>query len=159
VAVALHPSRDVAADIGDPLVQAWQVAWDGHALTHQPLDLFQANVYWPLADSLAFSDALLGYAPAGLLGEGAVAAVTRYNLLFLFSYALAFVGAYLLARELGAGRVGAAVAGAAFAYAPWRLAQLRHLHVLASGGIPLSLFFLLRVIDGPGRAWCWSGGS
>jgi hypothetical protein len=142
--VALHPSRDVAADIGDPLVQAWQVAWGGHALTHQPLDLFQANVYWPLADSLAFSDALLGYAPAGVIGEGPAAAVMRYNLLFLFSYALSFVGAYLLARELGAGRLGAAAAGAAFAYAPWRVAQLGHLHVLASGGIPLSLFFLLR---------------
>ena len=142
--VTLHLSRDVASDLGDPLVQAWQVAWAGHALTHQPGDLFQANVYWPLENSLAFSDALLGYAPAGLIGDGPVAAVTRYNLLFLFSYALALVGAYLLARELGAGRAGAAVAGAAFAYAPWRLAQLGHLHVLASGGIPLSLFLLLR---------------
>jgi hypothetical protein len=142
--VTLHPSRDVAADLGDPLVQAWQVAWVGHALTGQPLDLFQANAYWPLENSLAFSDALLGYAAAGLIGNGPVAAITRYNVLFLFSYALAFVGAYLLARELGVGRVGAAVAGAAFAYAPWRVAQLGHLHVLASGGIPLSLFFLLR---------------
>jgi hypothetical protein len=142
--VTLHLSRDVASDLGDPLDQAWQVAWIGHALKHQPLDLFQANIYWPLENTLAFTNALLGYAPAGLIGEGPVAAVTRYNLLFLFSYALAFVGAYLLARELGAGRAGGAVAGAAFAYAPWRLAQLGHLHVLASGGIPLSLFLLLR---------------
>lgn len=142
--VTLHLSRDVASDLGDPLVEAWQVAWAGHALTHQPGDLFQANVYWPLENTLAFSDALLGYAPAGLIGEGPAAAVTRYNLLFLFSYALPFVGAHLLARELGVGRAGAAAAGAAFAYAPWRVAQLGHLHVLASGGIPLSLFFLLR---------------
>ena len=55
--------RDIAKDIGDPLVQAWQVAWDGHALAHQPLSLFQANTFWPLPDSLAFSDALVGYAP------------------------------------------------------------------------------------------------
>ena len=142
--VALHLGRDVPADLGDPLVEAWQVAWGGYALTEQPLDFFQANVYWPLENSLAFSDALVGYAPAGLIGDGPVAAITRYNLLFLFSYALAFMGAYLLARELGAGPVGAAAAGAAFAYAPWRVAQLGHLHVLASGGIPLSLFVLLR---------------
>jgi hypothetical protein len=140
----LHIGRDVARDLGDPLPQAWQVAWDGHALLHQPLDFFQANVFWPLRNSLAFSDALVGYAPAGVIGSGPHAAIVRYDVLFLFAYALAFLGAYLLARELGAGRVGAFVAGAAFAYAPWRLEQDGHLHVLSSGGIPLSLFLLVR---------------
>ena len=32
----LHMGRDIAQDLGDPLVQAWQIAWDGHALAHQP---------------------------------------------------------------------------------------------------------------------------
>lgn len=131
-------------DLGDPIVQAWQVAWGGHALATQPFDFFQANQFWPLRDTLAFSDALIGYAPAGLIGDGVVAATTRYNLLFLFAYALAFVGAYLLARELRLRPAAAAVAGAAFAYAPWRLEQDGHLHVLSSGGIPLTLFLLLR---------------
>jgi hypothetical protein len=140
----LHIGRDVPRDLGDPLPQAWQVAWDGHALAHQPLHFFQANVFWPLKNSLAFSDALVGYAPAGLIGSGPHAAVVRYDLLFLFAYALAFFGAYLLSRELGAGRAGGFVAGAAFAYAPWRLEQDGHLHVISSGGIPLALFLLLR---------------
>jgi hypothetical protein len=140
----LHMSRDVPRDVGDPLVQAWQIAWGGHALLHQPLDYFQANTFWPLKNSLAFSEALAGYAPAGTIGSGVTSAVLRYNLLFLFAYALCFFGAWLLARELGAGRSGAAVAGAAYAYAPWRLEQDGHLHVLSSGGIPLSLFLLLR---------------
>jgi hypothetical protein len=140
----LHIGRDVPRDLGDPLPQAWQVAWDGHALLHQPLDFFQANVFWPLKNSLAFSDALVGYAPAGLIGSGPHAAIVRYDLLFLFAYALALLGAYLLARELGAGRIGAFVAGAAFAYAPWRVEQDGHLHVVSSGGIPLALFLLVR---------------
>ena len=140
----IHIGSDVPRDLGDPLPQAWQVAWDGHALLHQPLDWFQANVFWPLRNSLAFSDALVGYAPAGAIGSGTHAAIVRYDWLFLFSYALAFLGAYMLARELGAGRGGAFVAGAAFAYAPWRLEQDGHLHVLSSGGIPLSLALLVR---------------
>jgi hypothetical protein len=140
----LHLGRDVPRDIGDPLVQAWEVAWGGHALAHQPLDYFQANTFWPLHNSLAFSDALAGYAPAGLVGRGPHAAIARYDLLFLFAYALAFLGAYLLARELGAAPWAAGVAGAAFAYAPWRLEQDGHLHVLSSGGIPLAVFLLLR---------------
>jgi hypothetical protein len=140
----LHVGSDVPRDLGDPLAQAWQVAWDGHALAHQPLDWFQANIFWPLRDSLAFSDALVGYAPAGAVGSGPHAAIVRYDLLFLFAYALAFLGAWLLARELGAGRGGALVAGAAFAYAPWRLEQDGHLHVLSSGAIPLALALLVR---------------
>jgi hypothetical protein len=140
----LHLGHDIPKDVGDPLVQTWEVAWDGHALLHHPLSWFQANTFWPLPDTLAFSDALVGYAPAGLIGSGVHAAVVRYDLLFLFAYALCFVGAWLLARELGAGRAGAAVAGAAFAYAPWRLEQDGHLHVISSGGIPLTAFLLLR---------------
>ena len=135
----LNLGEDIPKDLGDPLVQAWQVAWGGHALANQPLEFFQSNQFWPLDDTLAFSDALLGYAPAGLIGSGPEAAVVRYDLLFLFAYALAFVGAYLLARELGAGPAGAAVAGAAFAFAPFRLEQDGHMHVISSGGIPLAL--------------------
>jgi hypothetical protein len=137
--LVLHLGTDVPKDLGDPLVQAWQVAWDGHALAHQPLHFFEANQFWPLHDTLAFSDALLGYAPAGLIGSGPEASVARYDVLFLLAYALAFAGAYLLARELGLGRAGAAVAGAAFAFAPFRLEQDGHMHIISSGGIPLAL--------------------
>ena len=140
-----HLGNGIGHDLGDPLFQTWQVAWIGHALLHQPLHFFQANILWPNADTLAFSDALVGYAPAGLAAQqGTHAALVVYGLLFLLAYALAFLGAYLLARELGLGWAGGLVAGAAFAYAPWRLAHTGHLNVLSSGGIPLALFLLLR---------------
>ncbi|MFL5827250.1 MAG: hypothetical protein ACJ76V_12065, partial [Thermoleophilaceae bacterium] len=92
--IPIHLGSDVPRDLGDPLTQAWQVAWGGHALLHQPLDYFQANDFWPLKDPLAFSDALVGYSPAGMIGSGPHAAVVRYDVLFLFAYALAFFGAY-----------------------------------------------------------------
>ncbi|MFT4048687.1 MAG: hypothetical protein QM648_02475 [Solirubrobacterales bacterium] len=140
----LHLASVFPRDLGDPIVQSWQVAWGGHALLHQPFEFFQSNQFWPLKDTLAFSDALIGYAPAGMIGRGVEAATVRYNLLFLFAYALAFAGAYLLAREFRLRPAAAAVAGAAYAYAPWRLEQDGHLHVLSSGGIPLTLFLLAR---------------
>ncbi|MDX6615838.1 MAG: hypothetical protein QOD60_929 [Solirubrobacterales bacterium] len=142
--LVLHLKTDIPKDTGDPLVQSWEVAWDGHALLHQPLHFFQSNQFWPLHDTLAFSDALLGYAPAGIFGSGPVDAVLRYNLLFLFAYALAFAGAYLLARELGLGPAASTVAGAAFAFAPLRLEHDGHMHVISSGGIPLALALGLR---------------
>jgi hypothetical protein len=65
-------------------------------------------------------------------------------MLFIFAFALAFVGAYALVRQLGASRVGAAVAGMAYTYAPWRWGQSGHLHVISSGGIVLALAMLAR---------------
>ncbi|HSX22767.1 MAG TPA: hypothetical protein VLE97_08360, partial [Gaiellaceae bacterium] len=130
---------------GDPLYLTWQVAWLGHALLHDPLHILQTNLYFPLKNNLVFTDVLFGYAPAGLLAtSGPHAALVVHNLIVIFTFALAFLGAYLLARELGAGNWGGMTAGAAFAYAPWKLAQAGHLQILSSGGIPLSLYFLLR---------------
>jgi len=135
----------VPEDLGDPLLQAWQLAWGQHALLTAPLAPFDANTFWPLENSLAFSDSLLGYAPLGLLfAEGTGGALLRYNTIFLLTYALAFTGAYALARQLGAGRTAGAVAGLAFAYAPWHFAQEGHLQILSSGGIPLALALLAR---------------
>jgi hypothetical protein len=142
--LVLHIGTHVPRDLGDPLPQSWQIAWDGYALAHQPLHFFQSNQFWPLPDTLAFSDALIGYAPVGLIGSGPEAAIAHYDLMFLFAYALAFAGAYLLARELGLGVAGATIAGAAFAFAPFRLEQDGHMQVISSGGIPLALALGLR---------------
>jgi hypothetical protein len=142
--LVLHMSTRIAPDLGDPVRTAWEIAWDGHALLSNPLDVFNSNAFYPHPLSLAFSDSLLGYGPAAFFGSGTVAALVRYNLLFLLAWSLCFVGAWLLARELGTGKVGAAVAGAAFAYAPYRVTEAGHLHVISGGGMPLSLFLLLR---------------
>ncbi len=159
--LVLHPASTVAGDLGDPLYQAWQLAWGGHGLLHQPLHLFDANIGYPLDNTLAFSDSLLGYAASGLVGDGVAAAVLRYNLVYLFALALAFFGAYVLARQLGVGRWPALVAGLAFAYAPWRYAHDGHLNILSSGGIPLALACLARghaVGGGPVRPrWALAG--
>lgn len=142
--LVLHMPSRIAPDLGDPVRTAWQVAYVGHAMLHDPLHLFNSNAFYPHPLSLAFSDSLLGYGPAGFFGSGTVAALVRYNLLFLFAWSLCFLGGYLLARELGLRKLGAGAAAAAFAYAPYRVTEAGHLHVISSGGIALALFLLLR---------------
>ena len=142
--LVLHMPSRIAPDLGDPVRTAWQIAWVGHAMLHDPLHIFDSNAFYPRPLSLAFSDSLLGYGPAAFFGSGTVAALVRYNLLFLFAWSLCFVGAYLLARELGLGRLGGAAAGVAFAYAPYRVTEAGHLHVISSGGLALGVFLLLR---------------
>ena len=155
--LVLHMPSRIAPDLGDPVRTAWQIAWVGHAMLDDPLHIFDANAFYPHPLSLAFSDSLLGYGPAGFFGSGTVAALVRYNLLFLFAWSLCFLGAYLLARELGLGRLGGAAAAAAFAYAPYRVTEAGHLHVISSGGIPLALFLLLRGYRRDSRALVLAG--
>ncbi|MBM7494511.1 hypothetical protein JOD64_005733 [Micromonospora luteifusca] len=143
-----HPASTIPGDLGDPTLQAWQVAWSGHALLSNPLDLWHSNTFYPEKYTYAYSDTLLGYAPIGMLGSGVEAAVIRYNVLYVLLHALAAFGAYALARQLGANRWGGAVAGIAWAFAPWRLAHSGHLNILSSAGIALSLAMLAR-----GHGW------
>ncbi|MET8122649.1 hypothetical protein [Micromonospora sp. NPDC005189] len=143
-----YPRYTLPQDYWDPSLQAWQMAWSGHILLTEPARLWQSNTFFPELWSFAFSDTLLGYAPAGMLGSGPEDAVLRYNIMFVLAHALATLGAYALARQLGAGRIGAAVAGVSYTYAPWLLSQAGHLHVLSNGGIPLALAMLAR-----GHGW------
>ncbi len=141
--LATQLGTHVPQDAADPLAEAWEVAWSGHALLTDPLHLYAGNTFWPEGPSLAFSDSHLGYLPASLIGSSPRAVIVRYDLLFLFAYGLAFAGAALLARELGARPAAAAVAGAAYAWAPWRILHNGHLNILSVGGVPLSLFLLV----------------
>jgi hypothetical protein len=142
--LVLHMGSRIAPDLGDPVRTAWEISWVGHAMLHDPLHLFDSNAFYPHPLSLAFSDSLLGYGPAAFFGSGTIAALVRYNLLFLWVWSLCFAAAYLLARELGLGRLGGAAAGLAFAYAPYRVTEAGHLHVISSGGFVLAMFMLLR---------------
>src|SRR5271156_2959487 len=142
--LVLHMSSRISPDLGDPVRTAWEIAWVGHAMLHDPLHIFASNAFYPHPLSLAFSDSLLGYGPAAFFGSGTVAALVRYNLLFLWIWSLCFVGAYLLARELGLRWIGATVTAAAFAYADYRVTEAGHLHVISSGGLALGMFLLLR---------------
>lgn len=143
-----YPRYTLPQDYWDPSLQAWQMAWTGHALLTDPGRLLHSNAFFPERWSFVFSDTLLGYAPAGMIGSGPEAALLRYNIMFVLAHALATFGAYALARQLGAGRIGAAVAGVTYTYAPWLLAQAGHLHVVSNGGIPLALAMLAR-----GHGW------
>jgi hypothetical protein len=147
------PAHTIIGDGGDSTAQAWAVSWNGHALLHGLHDLWATNAFYPDRYGLALTDSLAGYAPAGLIGSGVVAAVLRYNILFVLAFALAFLGGYALLRQLGADRVAGALAGAALAYAPWRYGHVGHLNILSTGGITLALAMLAR-----GHGWSMTRG-
>ena len=38
----------------------WTLAWDTHAVIHQPFAIFDSNIYYPERRTLAYSENLLG---------------------------------------------------------------------------------------------------
>ncbi|HEY1179054.1 MAG TPA: hypothetical protein VGF17_23110 [Phytomonospora sp.] len=142
------PTHTVPHDAGDPLVSAYLIGWGGHALFTDPLNLFNLNAFYGETVSYAFGDTLLGFAPAGIIGEGQAAALLRYNILYVLSVALVVFGAYVLLRQLGSRVPGAVFGAVAIAFAPWRMAQAGHLQVIAVGGILLALAMLAK-----GHGW------
>lgn len=149
---ATHPlwlnlASAVPSDIGDPLLNTWILAWDAHALTRSPLDLFQANIFYPLPNTLAFSEHLLGVSvtvlPLLLLTGEPVAA---YNLAFIFSFALGAWGTYLLVRRYTRSGAAAFLAGMAFAHAPYRLTAFSHLQLLTFQWLPFALLCLEKTL-------------
>ena len=130
----------------------WTLAWDTHAFTTRPLAIFDANIFYPYADTLAYSE--------NLIGSGLVAApvlwmtgnpVLALNLVTLLSIVLCGVGAFVLARRVGAGYPAAIVAGVVFAFAPSRFFRISQLHLTAVQWIPFTLASLHAYFD-TGRA-------
>ncbi|MCB0154085.1 MAG: hypothetical protein KDF65_04745, partial [Anaerolineae bacterium] len=80
-------NRAVPNDIGDPLLNTWILAWDSHALLTDPLNLFNANIFQPLPNPLAYSEHLLSTAllilPLQLVTAEPVVA---YNLSLLLTF-------------------------------------------------------------------------
>jgi hypothetical protein len=142
-------SATVPWDPTDPRYFTWQLAWVSHALWSDPFGIWTTNAFLQSPDNLAYTDAVLGYGPFGLLlsmitGGGQAGAVIQLNLATIGSHALAFAGAYALARALGARVPGALLAGVAFGFAPWRLQQITHVNVISTGAAALAFALLFR---------------
>jgi hypothetical protein len=131
-------------DRPDGRLNAWILAWDAHALLRAPARLFQAPIFHPLPDALAFSENLLLpailAAPATLLGGP----VLGYNLVLLLSTVVSGLGAQLLVRRASGDRLAAFVAGAFFAVGSHRWIRMAHLHAEVTLFLPFALLALDR---------------
>ncbi|HJQ37236.1 MAG TPA: hypothetical protein VKB93_08860 [Thermoanaerobaculia bacterium] len=128
------------ADLGDPLFCTWIIDWGCYALTHAPLQLYDAPMYYPGRLSLAYSENLVGLSllvwPFHLAGASPI---TVYNIAMLLGFALSGYGAFVLARLITKSTAGAIVAGVLFAFVPFKFDHLSHLQLIWSGWLPLLL--------------------
>ncbi len=152
--LALHPATVTTEPFGDPLLNAWILAWDAD----RALDAFRG--YWtglffyPYADTVAYSEHLLGIAVFTAPVQWATGnPVLSLNLAVIGAGTLAGFGTWLLARDVCGRDDVAFVAGLALACAPIRVPHVTHLQVLMSGWIPVSLWALGRYLHTRERKW------
>ncbi len=127
------------SDLGDPILNAWILDWDLHALSHNPLRLFDAPIYVPAIYPLAYSENLLGIAL--LMAPLRVAGVTPialHNIAMLLGLALSGYGTSVLVRTIGRSRFSSIVAGILFAFCPFMFEHLAHVQIFWSGWLPLT---------------------
>jgi hypothetical protein len=146
--VWVHPATRVLWMGDDTNLFAWTLSWDTYAFTHHPFSLFDANIYPPERYTLAYSENLIGSAfvaaPVLWLTGNPVLAINVVSLLSCF---LCGVGAYVLARRVGVGPLGAAVTGIVFAFAPPRLLRFGQLHLTTVQWLPFGLACLHAYLD------------
>ncbi|MFN7978476.1 MAG: hypothetical protein U0P30_10085 [Vicinamibacterales bacterium] len=149
---SLHPASRVVTDNPDTHLFLWTVGWNTHALLAQPLHIFDANIFAPMPNTLAYSENAIGSLPFAapvIWATGDL--VLALNVVLLSACALCGVGAYVLGRRLGMAAPAAFVCGVVFAFAPTRFYRMSQLHQNTVQWIPFTLAFLHTYLEG-GRA-------
>ncbi|HXV59443.1 MAG TPA: 6-pyruvoyl-tetrahydropterin synthase-related protein [Vicinamibacteria bacterium] len=136
----------------DALLNSWTLGWSFHILTADPLSLFDANIFAPRPDTLAYSEHLFGVtllaAPVYLMTGNLVLA---YNFAMLSSFVLSGLGMYLLARDLAGDKWAALIAGTIYLAAPYRFGHLLQLQLLTLQWFPFVFWSLNRFLRDGGR--------
>ena len=147
-------------DHSDAKLNMWIMAWDAHALRHDPLNLFNANIFFPEPRTLAYSETLLGYFPlfGPILWLGGSPALA-YNVVLLFSFAASGFAMYLLARHVTGRHFPAIVAGIAYAFVPYRFVHIPQIQLEAMEWIPLGFLCLHLFIERGGRKYAFGLGA
>lgn len=134
----------------DPFLQIWLSEWIQHALSTNPLGLYNANIFYPFAATLAYTDANIpGALIAAPLRWVTGDPILTNGILVLATFVLAAAGVYALVYYLTGNRGASFLAGIAYAFLPFRMVHLWHLNWLEGALLPLVLLGLLWLLDRP----------
>jgi len=147
LALAWHFTPDFTGEVPgmwwDPLLNMWTLSWDTTTLLHAPAHLWQAQLLYPNNLTLSYSENLLGeaifFAPFFLITHNPVLA---YNVTFYITFLLCGTNMYFVARHYSGKRLAAFVAALIYTFAPYRLGQIDHIHVVAGEWMPLAFLYL-----------------
>jgi hypothetical protein len=139
---------DFSTGTGDELLIAWIHSWVMHALLINPLSLFNANIYYPYHNSLAFSDifitgSLLTAPFVYVIGQP----IAANNITIISSLALLGFTIYLLAYYLSKNNFASILSGFLIIFSPASLSNTVQIQMLEIYWVPLAILFFLLFFD------------
>jgi hypothetical protein len=147
-----HLSRN---DNSDAILNEWILAWVAHQAPRDPARLFDANIFHPEHDTLAYSESMLVQSAlaAPVLWRGGTP-VLAYSLVLIAGFALTgWTMSLVVARWTGSW-TAALVSGMAFAFNAHTLTRIPHLQAQHGEFLPLAVYALDGLLNQPaiGRA-------
>jgi hypothetical protein len=141
--LAAHLGSKIARDLGDPLLNAWVIAWNQKCFLTLSPRIFSPNIFHPLPHASAFTDyqwttALLAL-PLRLISANPL---LLYNVCVLLALLLTAVALFELAFWLTRDAPSSVAAAFLVSFTPYRFAQLSHVQVVSSHFVPCVLLAL-----------------
>ena len=140
----LLPNRadHIASDPYDPILNTSILWWNAKTIPFSPT-WWNPPYFHPTRDVSALTENLQGLTPIStpiywLTGNP----LTTYNLVFFLTWPLSAFTAFLFVRFITRRDDAAILAGAAYGFTPYRLAELGHLQMVATCWVPLVLLGL-----------------
>ncbi|MHB1003561.1 MAG: hypothetical protein ACYC1B_07025 [Thermoleophilia bacterium] len=124
----------------------WSIWWFKYALVDLGQNPFWTDyMFYPDGASLVFHSMPKAMALLGIPLQGLFSLPVAYNSIIFATFVGTGLTTYLLAYKITGARLPAFMAGAFFAFAPFRMGHLSHLNLLNTALIPL---FILMVLNG-----------
>ena len=147
--LALDPGRYSRNDNADAELNTWIMAWVAHQLPRDPFNLFEANIFYPAHDALAFSEPLIVPALMGApLAWSGASPVLVHNLVLILGFALTAFTVCVIVQSWTGSLAAGLLAGSAIAFNTHTLTRTAHIQAIHLYGLPLALFGLERLIRG-----------
>ena len=126
----------------------YTMAWISHSLTTDPKNLFNANIFYPNKNVLAyhnhnFTNALIALPFNAILKNPVLA----YNFLVFFSYISAAFGMYLLTKFFIDDKLISFTSGLMFVFTWLNYFYIQGIEVISTEWIPLTFLYLFKFLD------------
>lgn len=144
------PSRlttSIVGDNGDAVFVMWVIGWVQHAVPQGWDALWNANIFHPAGNTLAYSESLIPVAAAHWVLQSVLGTALAMNVLYLGAWTGSLWITYRLALRLGAIWPAAILAACMFSFSTPRLARVGSFQLVLAFLIPAVVLLVIRVFD------------
>ncbi len=145
--LATAPGQLSRNDVADTVLHEWIIAWVAHQLVTNPLHLFDANIFYPEKNTLAYSDHLIVQSLLGApLTWSGFSPVFVHNVVLIAGYTLTGWTSALVVAYWTGSRAAGVLSGSMLAFNAFTLTRLPQIQDLHFQFFPLVLLALDRVL-------------